>query len=714
MTNTDVQSRKVLFFWNNWPLFLLMLVALLPATKLGIAYVYGLLIIAWLSYTIFLLLQLAGMSAKSPGNLVLSICIAVVILAFLALVNAANLAVVIAATFLAAVIAIFRVRKSHRPCWIPQIHREQQGLKFGLIAASILGAWAWFQISLTIFSGNTVDSNKLFSDVPLLAGLTRSIADGDGLAAPFLDGFQLRYHWLSYGFSAWISDASGIDPIVSTFGITPFLGFLLSLVITGALAANISISKWAPLIAISALALVGGVGLWQFTQSSIWQWGSPSTIIGGAFGLAVTLVVFKPGFSNMYIQALMALILALGAALSKVSMGVVLTLAAFGLLAYLLSGSRLRFQVLYLPLIAIPIGTAIGMFVTFSGAGGTITVNPIWSQLFGNGAITFIEIAGSEGSFVAGNVFLWAGIVILIATRAWTESVYIWAVVAGVAGQIFLLLLSAPAANERFFAIAGMTIATPILATMLLRIRLSRSMLTIKRLLAVSFMILISSAIIGIAAWNEFFNQRPLLMIGVMLSLSLVFASMISGMLKCVPRPLAFLTASALFFIPLSVIAPQILKFLDEERISTSGGLLVTEIIAPELEDFETEKWRKELIKVNEQLVTVQSIAIWRTDSVPEIIGRWALYDLTTPIFVSTGVGAEELTSSRGKEIADERRDLVNEVLMGSEAARSAMCSQGVGKIIMLSNLSENGGSDEDSVEGQRVIGLKDLGCSGR
>lgn len=672
---------------------------------------YGLLIIACLSYTIFLLLQLAGMSARSPGSFALSISIAVVILAFLALVNAANLAVLIAATFLAAVIVIYRISNSHRPCWIPQIQREQQGLKFGLIAASILGAWAWFQISLTIFSGNAVDSNKLFSDVPLLAGLTRSIADGDGLAAPFLDGFQLRYHWLSYGFSAWISDASGIDPIVSTFGITPFLGFLLSLVIAGALAANISMSKWAPTIAITALALVGGVGLWQFTQSSIWQWGSPSTIIGGAFGLAVTLVVFKPGFSNVYIQALIALILALGAALSKVSMGVILSLAALGVFTYLLFVSRLMFRGQYLPFIAIPVGTAIGMFITFSGAGGTISINPIWSQLFNNGAITFIEIAGSEGSFVAANVFLWAGIVIFIVTRAWTESVFIWAVVAGIAGQIFLLLLSAPAANERFFAIAGMTIATPILAIMLLRIRISWSMLNIKRLLAVSLMLLLSSTIIGIAAWDEFFNQRPLLMIGVILSLSLVFAAMTFGMIQSVTRSLAFITASALFFIPLSVIAPQVLKFLDKERISTSGGLLVTEIVAPDVEDFETEKWRKELIEVNEQLVKSQSVAIWRSDSVPEIVGRWALYDLTSPIFVSTGVGAEELTSSQGKEIANQRRALVNQVLLGSEAARIAMCGQGVVKVIMLGTLDEYKESAADSVEGQGVIGLKDLGC---
>lgn len=682
--NHPIQRQKMIRFGKrNFPICVLFIGFLIPTLRLGFGFLLALVALTCVAFAIFMVLQVIGLRNRYYGGFLVSTAVAVVFLASMATFNATYLTSPITALLILGALIGAKSMKLPVRDLLPSFTHLNWGVRSSYFAISAISLAAWVQISNGIMTGSSVDSSKLFADVPLLTGLVRSIMDGQGLAAPFLSDFGLRYHWMSYGFSAWFAEVSGIDPILVTFGAVPFIAFALSLTLASATAALISNSKWVPLLASTALGLVGAVGGWRFAQISIWDWGSPSTIVSAFLGLAVTFVILSKGFSNIYVQVSLAFALALGAGLTKISMGVVLALTATIMLGLSFFFSRFAANGKS-PLVAIQLGVGIAAILTFSDTGSELMPNPALGLVSEFNPIRVFEVAISETSFILSSAFLWAGIALLIATRKWMEFAYLWGLTAAVTGQLIYFLLVGPAANDRLFAVAGMTIAIPIIATLIGEIKFRKTKNAFGKFWLLVGILSGSTVIIGKAAWSDSFDQRPILLIILVLSIVLLVSWFARGIVVAKSKSVAILTTSVLFLMLLSVSAPQALKLFDERQVSINSGISVPQILSQNYSRTNADVWRIEFQKLNKQLASDHPIAIWRSQSVPGIIGRWASYDLNPVDYVSSEVDIEGLVSREAQRAAKIRRALIVEAISGSQLARARLCEDGLTEIIIL------------------------------
>jgi hypothetical protein len=532
--------------WGYWSLAPFVAVLFIPAFTFGSSYILGLAVSLLLMSGIWLLLLAFGLKTSNLAGLLVSSVVAILMASFLAVLNASSLSIPLSLFLVILSSAILCRRRIEIHRLIVQSNSSPY-FKGNFLVVGILSAFAWIQISGGILTNGSVDSGKLTPDVPLLVSFVRSIGEGGGLTTPFIDGFEMRYHWLSYAFSAWFTDVSGMDPIAVTFVVVPFLSFIVGLLLAGVLAGLVIKSNWAPIFGIVSLALVGSVGIWRYIQSTPWEWFSPSTVVGGLFGLALSVALLGKVFPNIYFQTFLVSVLGVGVGLAKVSMGVVVAGSALIVGILVLIYPVLRAQYSAIPFAAVPISVGLAAASTFSDTGNSLGIDPIWGEMLGANHIRIVEILGSEISFITASIFLWAGVILVLLTRSWKQITYLWALAAGLIGQFLFLSLAAVDRNDRFFSIAGLTIAIPIFATLILKVKVRREKFSLLSVLMVLAFVLISAWVLALAAWSPYFDLRPLLMLTLIVGLSVIFALLTSHMIDA-PRKLnAGATSVAVF-----------------------------------------------------------------------------------------------------------------------------------------------------------------------
>ena len=181
--------------------------------------------------------------------------------------------------------------------------------------------------------------NSYHGDLVFFESVAQFLARLGPTDSSLLADFGIRYHWLSYGWIGFITEASGAGPFVVMVRVFPIVVTLGASLLAVAWASRLSTRKWTPLLAGLLVVVAGFVGA---SQGVVLNFDSPSTayaaLLALAFGLAMTdyFTDSTKEVSRWIAPAYLAL-LAAGMLGAKISQGIVV---AAGLLVVGISVSR--------------------------------------------------------------------------------------------------------------------------------------------------------------------------------------------------------------------------------------------------------------------------------------------------------------------------------------------------------------------------------------
>ena len=545
--------------------------------------------------------------------------------------------------------------------------------------------------------GFSLDFDKLAGDIPLFASMIEGLASGSGLEAPFASGLSIRYHWTSYGFASWLHLVSGLEIVEILAIVSPFWFAALLLLGAMSLAHLASGSKRAPTLGVVALAFAGGVGVWQYTEVTPWEWFSPSTLLGGVMGVLIVVLLLqhlsRPWNGNLPLF----LVFGLAVITTKASMGVV-TVGAFSLfVAVTFTMNRAATSRALLPTLALIIGASSGFVFFLYGNNNELYVDTTLSDLFALNLNQGVGAFGVHASFLAAPLFFWGGLLLAVSSGQIKRQAFQIAVIFGLVGQVAFILFAAPDSNDRFLSAAGLTIALPILGAGLAEFLPHRRKIPALPYLAILTWVVPSAAALAWAAWQPFFEVRPILYLAMLLGLAVAGAFAVHKSWSPFTAPATGRGASlGISLMVLSLVFPQFEKIFDSGRVSTDGGFHTGLLTNTSSASNATERLVEEVRDMKARISSDKTVAIASDSSVSNSITRWLMYAWGEPIYITPEKDLDRLLMRDEAGSGDGRRQVILDALKGDAESISRACEADVQGILLVEHETEATHSSSD------------------
>lgn len=334
----------------------------------------------------------------------------------------------------------------------------------GVLAAVVLGfavGTAGLFVSMRSYPLSWVGTwSGYHGDMLFFEALGASLAGSGPLASIFSPDTIIRYHWLTYGWTGFLTDVTGADPFVVLTRVLPMVTLVIAVTIAAAWARRISQITWVPVLAVALIVTGGYAGA---SYGTVLNFDSPSTslttvwLMAGVLLVLLRIELFTPRIATLALVGLLSAAMTAG----KISTGFLFVtalaaLAAIGLVRrmtwrtnaiHMLLSAGIGALLAYLFVIA---GSAdpggLGLLSWVDRASSVQGLNPIPGYL-GAGLGTLV--------LVLAVIARWAGALWLLRDRAtrWTPTA---AVAIGLAiGGIMPLLLVSGGINETWFALSA-------------------------------------------------------------------------------------------------------------------------------------------------------------------------------------------------------------------------------------------------------------------
>jgi hypothetical protein len=553
---------------------------------------------------------------------------------------------------------------------------------------------------------------NLPTDIPLFGTMIQSIVANGVSETGFVAGYPLKYHWLSYGFLGSLDQGSPLDLIPLLVLFTPILLFFASLLLVASISSVTWMPPLSPVLGILGVLSLGFVGVWRNADIPIFPWFSPSTLLGGALLLALSLIVQRSittgvnwgGFS-------LVIVLSSFLFLAKISAGVIFLLGLCLISFYLwVSGRRFPREAASLVVVVGIIGSLLYLF-TFSGTGNEIQLEPALSE-FSPAEIGSIVSLGVPLAALVAILAPWAGVLIRGSSGGKLELEQAWAVCLGLPALAIYSMTTAPDQNDRFFIIAASIVIFPIsfLTTVkFLTSRFSRSQR--KRLFM--FFALTSSASIFLYIFSnmEFFDLRPLvfpfLTFILAASLGLIFGlrnTNGSGKRKTYLNScLASLVVVSFFFSVFQFVGQTLnIPFKDHvEYISPSAQERIEKYIGLTL--------KQSLVYTAVDGMTISFLVLGQESNTIE---RWVRFVSSEPSFSSGETDVRRLSSEESEAVVLERNKEILEFYKNeSSTLENKLCMDGLSEIWVYPNEEKIPGPDSSTQILPQYLRVLSLDC---
>jgi GT2 family glycosyltransferase len=127
-------------------------------------------------------------------------------------------------------------------------------------------------------------------DMPFFEALATSVARLGPGASIFMDGADLRYHSLAYGWAGQLTAATGAEPFVVLTRLLPLVMLMGAIALVAAWARQLSSSAWAPSVAVLLIVTGGFVGA---TFGDVLNFDSPSQSVGAVWLLGLSIIFLR-------------------------------------------------------------------------------------------------------------------------------------------------------------------------------------------------------------------------------------------------------------------------------------------------------------------------------------------------------------------------------------------------------------------------------------
>ena len=297
-------------------------------------------------------------------------------------------------------------------------------------------------------------------DMLFFEAVGSSLAGWGPLSSIFSPDLLIRYHWLVYGWTGFLTDAAGAEPFVVITRVLPVVALIAAVTIAAGWTRRLTSAPWAPFLAVLLVVTGGYVGA---SYGTILNFDSPSTSLTTVWLMAGTVVVLQKLDGDARRTPSLTIVFLLAAAMSagKVSTGFVFaaTLSLVALFA-LVRRSPWRSDAIRL-LIAGGLGAAGAYVLAVAGSADPGGLD-LFSWIDRASSVQGLNpIAGYIGALL-GTVILsiavaarWAGLLWLIrdpVTR-WTPTA-LTGIGLALGGLLPLILLSG-GVNETWFALSA-------------------------------------------------------------------------------------------------------------------------------------------------------------------------------------------------------------------------------------------------------------------
>lgn len=421
------------------------------------------------------------------------------------------------------------------------------------------------------------DLAGLASDVPLFGNMINSLSTYGPGSSGFLTNWPYGYHWGSYGFLAALQPLGPDLTLPLLLYVLPALAAGGTLLAVGAISRVPWLPAWSQYAGPLGLLLAGSVGIWRFTEFSVWEWASPSTLVGGLMVASFTALFIRALQPQWLKGGAVPLVLLAGLAVFiKVSAAFVI-IGALGLyLIYAIVNARfLARRVASLFLLSFGL-FAITYLLLISGTDGNLNLAAIFTGSSDDG-LPLTSIYLIDFARIAAILPAWAGLLIGLLNPPLRGKSFMWIAAIALAGLSGYVAFDAPAQNDKFFFIAASVVVTPV--SVLLAMWLVRQLSLISRLRGgiAGLLFLAALGLLASAYYSSFFDVRPWLFPTLLLGASLVLAFLlfsadtqqaISRTRRMTSITAAVLVAFALAFPHVARWVPNPLPLADRSQLS--------------------------------------------------------------------------------------------------------------------------------------------------
>jgi len=297
-------------------------------------------------------------------------------------------------------------------------------------------------------------------DMLFFEALGSSLAGWGPLASIFSPDMVVRYHWLVYGWTGFLTQVTEADPFMAITRVVPLLTLIVAVFLAAAWTRRLTQVSWAPLLGVALIVTGGYVGA---SYGTVLNFDSPSTSLTTVWLMAGVLIALQRLENRTARWPTLVLIAILSAATTagKVSTGFLLitTLAVIAAIGFIRSSAWRNDAVIgfaigsvtalitYLLVIA---GSAdpggLGLLSLVDRASSVQGLNPIPG---------FAGAALGTGILSVAVAMRWAGSLWLIRDRATRWSPTSAAAVGLALGGLLPLLLVSGGVNETWFALSA-------------------------------------------------------------------------------------------------------------------------------------------------------------------------------------------------------------------------------------------------------------------
>jgi len=171
----------------------------------------------------------------------------------------------------------------------PTHHKSDDRGVLGAVAAGITVGLAGLFISTRSYPlGQTSeDITTYHPDMLFFEAIGTSLVQFGPLDSIFTPDAVVRYHWLTYAWTGFLTDAAGAEPFVALTRVVPLLTLIASVLIAAAWTRRLTHAPWAPVLAVLLIVTGGYVG---GSYGTILNFDSPSTALTTVWLMAGVLL----------------------------------------------------------------------------------------------------------------------------------------------------------------------------------------------------------------------------------------------------------------------------------------------------------------------------------------------------------------------------------------------------------------------------------------
>lgn len=551
---------------------------------------------------------------------------------------------------------------------------------------------------------NSASTKWLPDDVPIFASWSENLSLG-GVNNQILDGFTLKYHWLTYSFLGGFDRLFSEDFFGGSFQVAPIIAW--TGLAFGALAISrlYSLSFVSSFLAVSTVLFSTTLGLLQFSRVSVGGTVvSPSHLIAASWVIVIVLLglLIYPSSLNLFTSSTLFLILGFALALTKFSAFAVALVVLAVLSLYLFfrenewSHTRQPFRALALSGVFL-LGGITAYLLFIRGGRVDFTIDPALTFDSQMGLSTIIIQLLPLGASAFSLIVLLLPIITLSFRYLLKDPLISAAFVIAIMGLVATVILELRDANETWFIAEGMAIILPLSSVLVYVVlkNLATSRKCHREILIVLglFALALSTFLLSQGEASALL-VRPWLTPSILVLGSLVAA--ISIILVTYGRRIRRKNAGFLF----RTIGALMVVTLFVTTIPYGVGLRATAAIAEVREraavSQERDMWIKgaqELAESGQFASDNSSVAIYSTSQGEETIVRWIPFlagtrtyflrdeDLLRYIYISTD----------SSEMFDRESNVRQFVENGSQSSCEALKEDGISQVWVTPNVNFDG-----------------------